>query len=298
MTCAACPGPGSSRPYTSRTSASAGSRSVALASPGPSAGARLAPSAVSSSRNWRPGSVVMTCTVAGSGLPRPAQWASIGRVSTIRATASPATVAAGSSATTMSQVCRACSDIRIRTMPSRSVGLPNMSSCQLSRSAGDSWPIWPSSAVSAASASCACCGPGLAFHRSQMRRNSSMPGPSVPASPALRYSAQISALAPRWEATWAIVQSSSYDWPASCSLVSGPTAAVSRSCELCRAASTSVSDGAWPAVIVMRSPSRWAGRAGSRPATGAESPDSCTLAETGSCPCLKVRYRHAHAARA
>ena len=51
----------------------------------------------------------------------------------------------------------------------------------------------------------------IAFHLSQIGWNRSLPGGSSPASPASRNAPKISAWLPRWEATSAIVQPSSYD---------------------------------------------------------------------------------------
>ena len=200
----------------------------------PSAGVSVTASPVSR-MNWRSGSVVDTRTLRcfPSGLPvLAASWSSVSRR---RSTASGATVAAGSSATTMSQVWMACSPTRIRASPVAPSSIPNIFRCSRACSSASRDSNRSRVARSARSASDAWACGSLAFQLSQIGMNSSRPGGSCPVSPASRNKPKISACDPRWESTWAIDHSLAYERRSSSARPRGSTLARKRSWE-CRSA--------------------------------------------------------------
>ena len=129
--------------------------------------------------------------------------------SKISGTASGDTTAAGSPVTATSQVCMACSLSRSRTSPAASSWRPKKSSRITA-----SW-----SSVSASSR-LTCCSSQVRlsaawasgvrlFHASQTGWNASRSSWPFRLSAADRFSVAISAPLPRWDRTWAMVQSRS-----------------------------------------------------------------------------------------
>ena len=157
----------------------------------------------------RAGSVVATTTGVAPGTVLAPRLAVAGSASTRSSTASGDTVASGSSATAMSHVWTACSLSRMAVRPSRSRVPPNISTANALRSSVGMSSMRATSVSLAATLSATCSAGGLAFQRSQMARKASWFGGSVPSMPASRKRAKISAWLPRWEATSAMLHSSS-----------------------------------------------------------------------------------------